>query len=259
MKVKQSLFLILLFPLCLFGKIIDSPSFSDLVSYADENTLFAFDIDNTLIDSEQQLGSSQSSYYFYEKFVQLGIPKEMASQLEIQRWMMIQPLIKVRTIDDQTAQVIKQLKEKGAQIILVTARNPAEASFTHDQLSSVSIQIENQMASETFIQLQSEKPSTYFNGILFCGIWNTKGGVLTAFLKQTQSKPKKIVFIDDKLKHVQEVEKSIEKMGIDFIGVRFSGSDDQIAQLDPKILELQWSLFPFIISDEEAKKLINEN
>ena len=257
MKLKQILLIALLVPSFLVALVFESPRLTDILEEVDEQTLIISDIDNTLIYAGQQLGSPQCSDYFFEKFKQLGLSEQEASDMEMARWMMIQSFIKVKPVDEQADQVFQQLQEKGIPIIALTAREPKESIVTHHQLTSIAIHIKNVLASDESFEIPTKFPSKYDQGIIFCGFDNSKGRVLTAFLKQINFNPRKIIFIDDKLKHIEDVEKVVESMGIEYVGMRFSGSDQRIAELDPKIVDLQWTFFPKIISDEKAKAILN--
>jgi len=71
-------------------------------------------------------------------------------------------------------------------------------------------------------------------------------------------KPKRIVFIDDKASNVESVEKWAKKHNIQFIGLRYSYSDQSKAAFRPDVAELQFnqSTFTHLLSDEEALSLL---
>jgi len=68
--------------------------------------------------------------------------------------------------------------------------------------------------------------------------------------------PKKVVFVDDRWDQVENLAEALERLGIEFVGIRFSRADDRVKAFDPAIADLQFSRLPKIISDEEAKEAL---
>jgi len=52
------------------------------------------------------------------------------------------------------------------------------------------------------------------------------------------------------------VEKALAKLNIDYIGIRYSGSDERFKNLDSRIADVQFDLFNKILSDEQALCLL---
>ncbi|KKK55230.1 hypothetical protein LCGC14_3076640, partial [marine sediment metagenome] len=78
----------------------------------------------------------------------------------------------------------------------------------------------------------------YKKGILFAkGI--EKGRVLDQFLKKINFKPKSVIFIDDKLKYLDEVEKFCKKLKIKFLGLRYGYLDKKVNNLQGFICDIQ--------------------
>jgi hypothetical protein len=89
------------------------------------------------------------------------------------------------------------------------------------------------------LTLQLVKPAVLTDGIIFCND-NNKGQTLLKFLEACNYKPEIIVFIDDKLNHLLDVEKECLLNKIQFIGIRYGKLDSVAAQFDPKRAEKQY-------------------
>lgn len=64
--------------------------------------------------------------------------------------------------------------------------------------------------------------ATFSDGILFCISWD-KGSVLRAFLSKIPSyKFKKIIFIDDKRRHLESVRQVADEIGSEFVGIEYT-------------------------------------
>ena len=68
-----------------------------------------------------------------------------------------------------------------------------------------------------------------------------------------------IIFIDDKLSHIQDIVEECQSQGVECIGIRFSGADEAVKNFDPTIAEIQWDIFPVMITDDEARVYMREN
>ena len=76
-----------------------------------------------------------------------------------------------------------------------------------------------------------DSPAIYINGIIFAGAQN-KGEVLNHWLEHLQFRPKKIIFVDDKLKNVRAVQQVMEANSHPFVGIRYGLLDQRVADLD---------------------------
>jgi Protein of unknown function (DUF2608) len=256
MFLRKSLFILSLIPSFVLGEIRECDTIEILLDYADPDTLIVCDVDNTLIEAAQHLGSSHCGYYFLEKFIKMGFSEQEASELQYSRWLLLQPRILIRPVDAKAPVVLQRLRQLGISTLGLTARDQEELAYTHRQLASVQIELKDHVSAEERIQLPFKFPAIYYQSIIFCGDWNKKGEVLASFLKHVNYFPRRVVFIDDRLDHVKDVERTMLSLGIECISIRFSGSDAAFNDFDPKIADLQWELFPLIISDEKAHELI---
>ena len=131
-----------------------------------------------------------------------------------------------------------------------------EIDFTHKHLASVGIEFSQGLVKESRVELynpHSPHKAIYDHGVIFSNLEWKKSHLLQAFLKAASFTPARIVIIDDRLGHVQEMEQAITAMGIECIALRYSAADQQQQNFDPKIAEIQWAYFPYILSDDEEE------
>lgn len=250
---KVNIFLVLfLFPKILFGEIIETSNFEDVLQKIDQKVCVIFDLDNTLMMADQQLGCVAWGEHVISQLEGKGILRKKAEIIENILWKAIQPHIKVRVVDKKIPGIIDDLKKQKMMILGLTARSPDEAACTINQLSSIGISFEKQFEEETFFL---ENETLYKDGILFGTSFNKKSEVLFAFLNKHALTPCSILFVDDKLSHLKDMEKACQSREIVYTGIRFGGADQQFKDFDPKIAAIQWELFPYIISDQKALHL----
>lgn len=250
--IKHILFFCI-FPSILFCKTLESPKMSSLLESADAETWIFCDIDNTLIESAFQIGSAQWRNHIRKKAIHAGYGVQKTEEVVDAMWVFVQPFVTVRTVDPETTSILQELKQ-GHLVLALTAREPIECGYTSEQFSSVDIDLSNDLLPENLC-LDLPHPNLYKSGIIYCGE-NKKSAVLLALFEKIGSSPKRIVFIDDKWEQVIELEKSLKKLNIEYIGIRFSGADERVKAFQAPIADLQWSLLPHVISDEKAAEML---
>lgn len=196
-------------------------------------TLVVFDIDNTLITPTGNLGSDQWFFYLQKIYSLKGLSEKESMDQANLTWNKTQELIKVKAVESDTPSWIEQLQKKGIKTMALTARNTDVADTTKKQLQSIQVNFRatppsSQTLKLSKTELQSEEGAIFTDGILLVGEGNNKGLVLRAFLKKLGYTPEKIIFIDDKLKHVNNMEKALSTLSIPYFGYRYAALDQQV-------------------------------
>jgi hypothetical protein len=70
-------------------------------------------------------------------------------------------------------------------------------------------------------------------------ISSDKGSALSEFLAYSKIKPKKIIFIDNKDKHLKSVEKVCQDQGIEFVGIEFNIPDTSSKKINETVAQKQ--------------------
>lgn len=230
----------------------ESNNIRDILSHVDLNTLFIFDIDHTLIEPAQIIGSTHWERYLAKKFVSQGLNQHEAMIRAFHHWRAIQHLTDVKIVDESIYEVINFLKDLKINIMGLTARDRTLTNLTLDQLKSV--QLDNLF---TFLNDPHDFPGHYpchlANGTVFCG-FNKKDVGLRLFLDHLAFVPKKIVYVDDQVSHIDELENLSKSMNINYVGMKYGASGDH--KFNPKIAEIQEKHLPKLISDQEALNLL---
>ena len=98
------------------------------------------------------------------------------------------------------------------------------------------------------------------DGIVFTCM-ASKGEVLEAYIQFANIKPKKIIFIDDRLKHVETVAAFCKKFNIEYIGYEYTAIKEQAKhlKLNPRRLSLQYKILELTktwLNDAQADTLL---
>jgi len=195
----------------------------------EQDALFVFDLDNTLIRPVNSLGSVEWFFSYIERALAKAEDREKCLRRCVSLWKALQSLIPVQLLEKEAAQIIKTLQKK-APVIALTAREPDFKHVTQQQLCSVDIDFKISAPAPGEFHLSKIPIAEYCDGVLFAGGYH-KGEVLLSFLEQIEYKPKRIVFSDDNSYEVKRVA-IVEKEGIDYIGIRYAAADHYIQSFD---------------------------
>lgn len=243
----------------LYGEIIETAHFNALTQYSNPETLLVLDIDDTLLVPVQTLGSDVWFLHRLNHYRQSLQNECLALDRALADWEAIRHLTQVRIVEKGTDEIIKKLQNEKIVMMGLTTQGLALTTRTINQLNSLNIDlVHTAPSSNDHYFINGSHGVLYRQGILFTS-GTDKGEALLNFLQMVNYYPKNIVFINDKRSHIQEVEKSMVLKGINFTGLRYSYSDDRVANFNAKIAEIQWmqSTFNHLISDEEAEKRLN--
>lgn len=183
--------------------MIESYCITDILNHIDttinpEDHLIVFDIDNTIVESVDQLASTQ----WFEAMIQFKMKQESLTEHEaLERTLplntiliqhsVIQPIQRAKTVE-----TIKQLQDNRHKVIALTARssNPLK-TCTIEHLKKVDIDFTRTSIYPQDIMFSQR--THYTQGIIFTD-GEHKGNVLRGILNTIGYTPKKIIFIDDK-------------------------------------------------------------
>lgn len=239
-----------LLKLCVVGMVFGSMSFAEIhqVSKVEEisrytqellpSDLALFDIDMVLIQPSEPAFQIANIYEHKKKI------KEIMAELEdFEKDLFINLMVtSVDSIlvDDQMPSIVRALKEKKVKSIALTAGLTGALDNISNmeewkcgRLKQCGFDFSESFSNHDGMVL-TELPTyrgnyvTFKKGILFANGENSivgKGLALKTFLEKVAFKPKKVVFIDDKLENLQIVEAALKDDNtISFVGLHYVGA-----------------------------------
>lgn len=224
-----------------------------------ENTLFFFDLDDTIFDSFSMLGSKAWRKYISSATKPID-PSENWHDIFSYDIAQKHPL---RPVEPITLSFIQELQNKGYAVCGLTSRErnfwyemPQQGidRLTVNQLLSIGVNFNNGSMEKQFPFL-SIHPE-YFKGIFFANR-EPKGNYLLHIFNLAPHFPKKIIFIDDKCQQVESVSKALTSLGIPNECYLYLATDKKAKWFDPLIANIQLYYFytsdgQIILSDEQA-------
>lgn len=264
-KIRCCLLAAFLLPTLIFGKIIETSHFAEIYHHITPHTLVLLDVDDTLLIPNQTLGTDVWFIYRKAQYCDSGLSAAEALEKALADWESIRHLTKVSIVEEGADAIIQDLQNKGVPVMGLTTQGLALTTRTLQQLASLNIRLTpTAPSSQDHYFINGPHGVLYREGLMFTS-GTPKGKALLKLLAEANFKPEHIVFINDKASHLEDVETEVLAAGMAFTGLRYSYSDERVAQFDPEIAEIQWrySTFAYILSDAEAmaikQKLADRN
>jgi hypothetical protein len=237
------------------AKIVETQHIEDVLPLIDEDTWFLVDLDNCMFEGAQALGHASWFYDELQQRMQKGMSREDAIADAYPGWIKTQKVCKVKPLESNFVPILLTLQSKGITIMGLTHRQPSVADSTARQVGSLGFDFLTTAPSKESFVVPAKTPTLYFQGILFVGDYNKKIDIFEPFLSILKKSPKKIVFIDDKRKNVEELE-NLTKYGIEYVGVHYTAVEHSKPVYVREIAEFQYKFLDQIMSNEAALLLM---
>jgi len=210
-----------------------------------DKVLVVFDIDNTILAMEQDLGSDQ----WYEWQKALAEENKCSKQSVGDRFAAQGALYfasATRPTQEDGADQIKAIQDQGVSVISLTSRGPDYQLQTFRELRRNNFNFSYSAIGpeggydEPFIPVENGRLSLYEDGV-FLTAGQHKGQMLYALLKKTGTRmPAVIVMADDKQENLDAVKETFSALNVPVHAWRYSGEDKNVGKFDPEQADLQW-------------------
>lgn len=193
-----------------------------LAAHADNQWLFIFDLDNTLIRAYEEQATDEWFFNNVKQLRSLGRSFTEACEETLPPYTAAQNNSSVRVLNSLIFEIIDTLFNRGSHCIALTSRGREDLiEITIRQLNEAGIVFkQNEPIWQKSFPLISAR-TRYCNGIIFCD-GKDKGQMLDLFLKEVGYHPTTIVFVDDSLRNISAVEQFTTNNGLEFFGFHFT-------------------------------------
>jgi hypothetical protein len=247
-----------------------------------QDSLVVFDVDGVLIMPVDAIFQPTKHNRALEK--KLREASEHSEQSEDDFWrkeFLFSIQQKSQLVEPIVVQILNNLQHRKIKTIALTysstgsyASFPSLESMRVDTLKSLGIDFSKSFSNlsllrmkrpdlgldrRNFSVLKGGKYPIFKEGILFANR-NPKGAVLSAFLDYLSWTPRDILFIDDRLSFLRDVQAMCYERNIPFKGVLYRGTDKCVTEADEDVASLQFSYFEkhlIWLGDEEAKQKLS--
>ena len=252
--MRSFFFLVLLVTAPLSAKIVEVKHFEEIKEYLLPNSLVILDIDNTLITPVQELGTDHWFCFRKEWHMKQGKTAAEALERALAEWEAVQNITQVIPVEKSTPDIVRFI-QRHYKVVGLTTRGLGLATRTICQLRDVGIDLGQSALTHIDVPFLNPRAILYRKGVLFTA-GTHKGHALLKLLDRFEYRPKRVIFINDKAPNLREIEVACEGRSIPFIGLRYSYLDEKVKGFRADIAQVQFEQFKSILSDEEAKQLI---
>ena len=220
--------------------ILESKAIESVLEHAkDCNTMVIFDIDNTLVHTNQDLGSDPWAYWFVKERLKEGMMPRQALAYMFDVFRHVHSHIQVYPVEEKTVNIVQQLKDRDIPTICLTGRQSAMIDVTQEQMKKTGFNFNSPECLMKQLTVKMKHPVEMANGII-CGGMNEKGDVLAKIFQTLNFKaPESIVFIDDRQNCINSLSKHCSDNNIAYTGLRYGFMDHVVAQFDPQKAQQQ--------------------
>lgn len=194
-----------------------------------DNCWIIFDVDYTLTMPE--IVFEEKSYGISKKNMMEAL-SDISNDKSFDRTYSSSIFLSRRLIDENAPEVIAELKKNGAKVFALTAALGKDSlrQLRFDRLKKMGVDFSDSFDFSEVL-LDDIPPflgyrARYSNGILYAngehGPNCNKGFVLTSFMNKIGQKPTHIVFIDDRKKNLEDLQKTFENSEIKFFGILYA-------------------------------------
>jgi phosphoglycolate phosphatase-like HAD superfamily hydrolase len=199
--------------------------------YCEPGDLVIFDVDNTLAHPKGRIGSDEWFVFLVQEQMQQGKTLQEALQIVLPIYCEVQYGIELHPVDPIAPALIEELQREGVYVMALTARSLPLMQRTIEQLAAIGIDFAHNHLGDPVIVRQLVDRYIYKRGILFSG-QNNKGLALLDFLAYCNLRPKKIIFVDDKLSNLVAVMDAVATIDVPFVGIRYGLLDEYVATIN---------------------------
>lgn len=239
------------------AEIYETSRMDELYGHLEPGMLVVFDIDNTLIEPVQELGSNQWFENRIKEYFSHGYSNHNALHTALKEWIAIQHITFVKLVEPGIDEVVKDLQGKGYTVMGLTTRDLTLSDRTAEQLQSVGIDLSKTAPTQEEVFFMNERGVLFHKGSLFTAATH-KGEALHKFLEISGYQPSSVMFINDKYSHLIPVEEYCSQSGIPFVGLRYGHTDEKVKNFCKQIADVQFYHFGHILSNESAERILHE-
>jgi|GEM_PF-1183643 len=229
---------------------------------SEEQVLVIFDIDNTILAMENELGSDQ--WYGWQKELDVDDSNKIHDLLAAQRALFFIQSMRPTELGVQT--LINELNASQYQTLSITARGHQSRVSTYRELDSHNIVFNNKLFDDSArfefnpINIDESRKVVYDNHVTYSSGQN-KGKILAELLERSRYKKiKSIIFVDDKEYNLTDVEKTFSNLSYDLITFKYTGEDERVKGFDGPSTTSEWcEIRKSLVSLNQASEHVNFN
>lgn len=250
--MRKILLLLCLVPLVLSGKVRSVDHFEEINRYVKPGSWVIVDIDGTLIDAAQMLGSTHWLYDHLSRLVhEEGLAPAEAAFVFEEKLGSVRASVPFKPMEEGIPALIADLQERGHVVFALTHRPLSMCKATKRHLASCGIDLKRTSPIDgdaCFSDL-----SRMHDGVIFVSDFGPKGRTLSLLLQELAERPREIVFVDDSEHNVTSVAQMCEELKIPCHAFYYQQRNKRHADYSRAVADIQLAALPQVLSDNQAR------
>ncbi len=205
-----------------------------------DNILVVYDFDNTLMAMDQDIGSDQwynwQSELIRNKKMKFAVATTRGGLFDVHY--KIFALGKMHVVESQIPRVVKEIQQMKIKSIILTSRGSVLRNDVETELGDADMEFKSSAFGpsggypSTFLPegIENAREISYMDGILM-GSGQNKGKILKSVLKKAQAQFKVIIFLDDTLKNIENMENEL-KNEVELYTFHYTHEQDRVEQFN---------------------------
>jgi endonuclease/exonuclease/phosphatase family metal-dependent hydrolase len=210
-----------------------------------DRVLVIYDLDNTLLAMEQDLGSDL--WYYWQKELETADrcdPRVVGDRLAAQGALYFASAM--RPTQPEAASVVSELQDEGFTSIILTSRGADFAPSSLRELRRNGLDFSRRPlgdgATLRFKPAPDSRETLYESGV-YLTAGQDKGEMLLALFRATNTAlPRAIVMADDKAENLQAVLDALADQPVSVQALRYDREDTRVAEFDAAQAAAQWQM-----------------
>jgi hypothetical protein len=246
--------------------IFYAPDLEVVKPYVTENTWVLLNIAEVLTDSQMDLGTSR-----WRKFIKKASENwEGNSDYNVHDILSFLVFKKIphKSVESNTPSIVSQWQEQEIVVMALTSRGRSQwydtyikkvDKLTNDVLKGIGFDFSKTILPDEFSGIKKSFRANYFKGIFYADNVE-KGDLIKDVLIETGYHPAKIVYMDDKMDSIEEMQAACETLGIPFAGFWNNSTVPKHRDFNPMIANIQLESLLFydeILTNEQAAEFLN--
>lgn len=252
-----------------YAKIIKTHDYvilQQILEKSDADTLVILDVDDVILQQRDQILRSPYKPYLVE------IEKELAVKYTPEEVLNLKSIVilaqQPELVDNRLLNTLANLQNRKVPVVALTfcatgkqGQIDSIEDWRTTQLNQLGVDFTklNNFKNTTLPEIPAKFGTpTVKNGIIFTALAE-KGIVLDAVLRKENVRPKKIIFVDDKLRNLQSVQTAALRKDISFIGIEYTTiKSNKVPAFNHKRSKIQLELLlknGVWVSDQDALAL----
>lgn len=192
------------------SKITSLQTIWDQTATCEPGTWLVLDVDETLLRSPTHYGSEAWYYEQVDKHEKSGLTEHDATLAANADWEKSQTDDTMVAVEQSAGPGLSQWQKRHVAMGL-TARSTRVAALSHRQLTKEFL---NVRGVPNVADFKLDADTHYFEGVLYVGPVGNKGQSLSRFIQTLETKPKHVIFVDDREGHLKTVTAELKALGI---------------------------------------------